>query len=123
MELLGPRFPNRIRLYLDDQRKCPVGWTLARSVAEAVRLSLEYTVAEASLDHDLGACGECLRTVPEAARTLGCPHVPSGMEYLRWCHAADRWPLVPPRVHSLNVEGGAAMRAYIAEHYRGPEEE
>jgi Cyclic-phosphate processing Receiver domain len=43
-----------IRLWVDDLRPAPDGWTLATGSAEAIHLLSTEVVAELSLDHDLG---------------------------------------------------------------------
>jgi hypothetical protein len=45
-----------MRLYIDDLRKCPEGWTLARTITEAIRLLASGYVTEVSCDHDIIAC-------------------------------------------------------------------
>jgi hypothetical protein len=42
-----------MRLYVDDLRKCPEGWTLARTNTEAIRLLATGHVEECSIDHDI----------------------------------------------------------------------
>lgn len=42
-----------MKLYVDDLRKCPDGWTLARTVTEAIRILATREVEEVSLDHDI----------------------------------------------------------------------
>lgn len=42
-----------MKLYVDDLRKCPDGWVLARSVTEAIRILATQSVDEVSLDHDI----------------------------------------------------------------------
>jgi hypothetical protein len=42
-----------MRLYVDDLRKCPEGWTLARTNTEAIRLLASGYVEECSIDHDI----------------------------------------------------------------------
>lgn len=44
----------KINVYLDDVRKCPKGFILARTAEEALKLIREGHVAVLSLDHDLG---------------------------------------------------------------------
>ena len=52
-----------MKLWLDDRRPAPAGWTRAFSVAEAQALLKTGQIEEASLDHDLGACeGTSLRS-------------------------------------------------------------
>jgi hypothetical protein len=60
-----------MRLYLDDRRPAPPGWTLARSVDEAVRYLRQGTVTDLSLDYDLGD-----------------PHFGTGMDVLDWLEDA-----------------------------------
>lgn len=43
-----------MRVYLDDVRPAPEGWTLARSYKEAIALLSQGNVTVISLDHDLG---------------------------------------------------------------------
>ena len=43
-----------INLYVDDLRKCPEGWVLARNIAEAIPYIKSGDVNLLSLDHDLG---------------------------------------------------------------------
>jgi hypothetical protein len=40
-------------LYIDDLRRCPEGWTLARTNTEAIRLLRTGHVEIASIDHDI----------------------------------------------------------------------
>ena len=114
---LTQRSPIEVRLYLDDVRKCPFGYTLARSVAEAVAIMKAWNVTEASLDHDLGACADCLASDAHAAETLHCDHVPDGRAFVRWMIATGCWPRRKPVVHSANPSGAAAMRAMIDQHF------
>ena len=43
-----------MKLWLDDRREAPIGWTWVKSYAEAVTLLKSGRVNEVSLDHDLG---------------------------------------------------------------------
>lgn len=43
-----------IKLYVDDLRDCPEGYTLAKTVEEALYYLRNYKVDVLSLDHDLG---------------------------------------------------------------------
>jgi len=110
----------KARLYLDDVRRCPVGWTPARSVAEAIEVMERYDVIEASLDHDLGACDACLKTEPQATANLHCRHVPDGKAFVRWMIENDRWPRTKPTVHSMNPYGAKAMREDIDRYWHEP---
>lgn len=119
---LSQRSNITVRLYLDDVRKCPVGWTLARSVAEAIDVMKQWTVVEASLDHDLGACDECLLREEVAALAANgaflCPHIPNGMEFVRWMKRTGVWPQNKPTVHSANGGEAPRMREQIDAHWR-----
>lgn len=42
-----------MKLYVDDLRKCPEGWELARTNTEAIRLLSTGYVEEISIDHDI----------------------------------------------------------------------
>lgn len=44
----------KINLYLDDLRKCPKGYVLARTAEEALNIIREGNVSILTLDHDLG---------------------------------------------------------------------
>jgi hypothetical protein len=43
-----------MRIFLDDLRPAPKGWTLARNADEAIALLRSEQVEELSLDYDLG---------------------------------------------------------------------
>lgn len=45
-----------MKLFVDDFRECPEGWTLARTVTEAIRLIHTHQPEEISLDHDIRVC-------------------------------------------------------------------
>lgn len=42
-----------MKLYVDDLRREPAGWHLARTVTEAIRVLATREVEEVSLDHDI----------------------------------------------------------------------
>lgn len=43
------------QLYVDDERKCPAGWDLARNYAEAINALSENDYDVISLDHDIAS--------------------------------------------------------------------
>lgn len=47
-----------MKVYLDDERTPPPGWTLVRWPADAIRLLKTGQVEALSLDHDLGDEGD-----------------------------------------------------------------
>ncbi len=44
---------NKIKLYIDDIRYEPEGWTLARNISEAIKVIEMFNPSEISLDHDI----------------------------------------------------------------------
>lgn len=44
----------KLNVYLDDLRKCPEGFVIARTMEEALTYCRQYPVHIVSLDHDLG---------------------------------------------------------------------
>ncbi|MGO9837683.1 MAG: YpsA SLOG family protein [Polyangiaceae bacterium] len=89
-----------IRVWLDDVRPAPAGWTHAKTARETIALLAAGGVVEISLDHDLGdeaTCGtgyEVACWIEEAVATRG---------------------FVPPaiRIHSANVVGRERMQRAI----------
>ncbi|MFZ0075118.1 MAG: cyclic-phosphate processing receiver domain-containing protein [Exiguobacterium undae] len=47
-----------MNIYLDDLRDCPEGFTIARTMDEAITLFEQHEVDVLSLDHDLGEDNE-----------------------------------------------------------------
>ena len=45
---------SELKIWLDDVRKAPEGWTWVRTSDEAIGLLQDRRVSEISLDHDLG---------------------------------------------------------------------
>lgn len=103
-----------MKLYLDDQRPCPVGWTLARTAAQAIGLLKTGRVTHASLDHDLK-----LEHYPENMGGKALDDGETGMAVVLWMQANDVWPAGGVKVHSLNPTGRVRMEAIIRDAYRG----
>ncbi|MBX3711899.1 MAG: hypothetical protein KF800_08080 [Lysobacter sp.] len=102
-----------MRVYLDDERATPEGWTRVYWPDEAIALLETGNVAEISLDHDLG----------DDARG-------TGYDVVAWIEeAVVTRGFVPPivRVHSANpaarvrMEGGIAAITRLASDCRGPQ--
>lgn len=110
-----------INLWLDDHRPAPPGWSLAKSFDEAVELASHNPVAKMSLDHDLGACKECLRGMTyeewleshQYQSMPHCDHAKTGYDFVVWMATNNIWPAEKPTVHSANPAGAARMRAAI----------
>ncbi|OJT25987.1 hypothetical protein BO221_09125 [Archangium sp. Cb G35] len=91
-----------MKLWLDDLRVPPEGWTWAKTIEEAKRLLQEHTVEEMSLDHDLGE------------------DTGDGSELVRWMAEHQRWPRTRPRVHSMNPVGRTYMQGVIDRYWTPP---
>jgi hypothetical protein len=101
-----------VRVYLDDVREAPEGWTRTFTPEETVELLKTGGVEELSLDHDLGLDS------PESERT--------GYTVLTWLEseiAHGRWsfPLPEITIHSANPVGRKRMEQAVAsiEHRHG----
>lgn len=87
-----------IRLFVDDLREPPAGWTVARSSAEAIAVLEAGSVAAVALDHDLGGEDTGLRVIEWFERAV-----------------ADDPEIELPAfsIHSANPVGAARMRTAI----------
>jgi translation initiation factor 2 alpha subunit (eIF-2alpha) len=89
-----------MKLYLDDCRKAPEGWTLVKAYDECIAALKAGRVEELSLDHDLGS---------------GCSV--SGYDVLTWIEeqiVTNNY--VPPEIiiiHSQNPAGVQKMKAAL----------
>lgn len=115
-----------VHLWLDDLRPAPAGWTHAKTVAEAQALLEHEDVDMASLDHDLGACDQCMggRSVGEwmaewAYQSMPhCDHAGTGYTLVCWMRDTGLKPRQKPFVHSANPDGARRMRQALDELYR-----
>ncbi len=88
-----------MKVYLDDQRTPPEGWTHVRTAQEAIEVLKTGKVTEISLDHDLG---------DDAAGT--------GYDVVLWIEeAVFARDFDPPAitVHSANPSGRRRMEAGV----------
>jgi hypothetical protein len=113
-----------MKLWVDDRRRAPEGWTRAYTVAEAQALLQTGDVDEASLDHDLGACDACMGglSTEEWLETHDwemptCAHLGTGYTLCVWMAETDHWPTQKPTVHSMNHQGSARMQKIIDESF------
>lgn len=108
-----------MKVWLDDVRPAPLGWTLCRTVAEALLALAGGDVVEASLDHDLDVCPECHAEMPPPGEVLlPCKHKHTGMEVVKWMRRTGVWPREKPKVHSSNEDAAAVMRDLIDAYWR-----
>ena len=114
-----------MKLWLDDMRPAPEGWTHVWTDAEARTFLEQGIVTDASLDHDLGACDICLAGMhPEEwlekhnyKSMPHCEHFGTGYTLVCWMEETGHWPTNKPNVHSANPAGRAKMIAAIERHY------
>lgn len=95
-----------MKLWLDDLRPAPLGWTPAKTVGEAVALLKTGEVDEASLDHDViwDADGDATADDDwERRRT--------GLAVVLWMEQNNSWPKLGVAIHSSNAEG--RLRMYL----------
>jgi hypothetical protein len=86
------------KVWLDDIRPAPLGWTHVKSARAAITLLAEGTVTEVSLDHDLG----------DYAADGG-----DGIAVVDWMAEHDVWPVDGIAVHSANPVGRDRMLAAV----------
>lgn len=86
----------QVRLYLDDERALPHGWTAAKTAQEAIEILKKENVSEVSLDHDLGP--------PEAG---------NGYQVLCWIeekvHTDPKYKLPKVYIHTANPSAKIKM--------------
>jgi hypothetical protein len=93
-----------MKLWLDDARPAPEGWTWAKNIEDARRLARDAFYSstfvsefeECSLDHDLGN-GE----------------FNDGIYFIDWMAENCIWPDKKPVVHSMNPVGRMRMELTI----------
>lgn len=132
------------KMWLDDVRPAPVGWFHVKTVEEAIDFVKNNDVDQMSLDHDLGACKECMSSFIEdqlngfqsfddlsfeeiqhlwLTKSKGqamphCHHFGSGYTFVCWLEENSKyWPLKKPWVHSANPVGRDRMQQVIDKHY------
>lgn len=99
-----------IRIWLDDQRKMPVGFFThhAKSVVEVLALVKAHPVAAISFDHDLAP--EHYATPPDYTRTQNGAHL---AEILTGMAIAGALPELLWEAHSLRPEGKADIESWM----------
>jgi len=91
---------NKLRIYLDDFRAAPTGWTLVRWPEDVIELLKTQTVDEASLDHDLAEEGPTARTGYDVLPWIESQVVVNGF--------------VPPILHAHSSNSSAVERMKAA---------
>jgi hypothetical protein len=117
-----------VKLWLDDIRPAPNGWTWCQSVSEAI-VTIGIMVIEggqpfeaASLDHDLGLNATLYQEAADkglsADDCIMAAENPRGSEFLDWMVENDIWPSTRPTVHSANAYAAQQMRKTIDRYWR-----
>jgi hypothetical protein len=112
-----------MKLWLDDERPAPEGWTWVKTLEEAKQQLVTGQVEEASLDHDLG-----LRKIGSKKVKLSDGSIieedvtieENGTHLVDWMAATNHWPKQKPRVHSMNPVGAQRMRQTIERYFPTP---
>ena len=104
-----------IRLFVDDLRICPDGWTLARTNTEAIRLLATGHVEEISIDHDI--CILNVQNIGEPIRrrlSIGEETFMPVIYYISLMKPEDR----PKKItlHSANPVGRMRMGSLLMDH-------
>lgn len=92
-----------MRVWLDDERPAPEGWTACRWPADAIALLETGQVTHLSLDHDLG-------------EDSSYANPRTGMDVVRWLEEAvvvRGFKLPRCAVHSMNPVAGPLMRQIL----------
>lgn len=103
-------------LWLDDTRSAPDGWTHVKTVPEAIAVLRAGPVECASLDHDLGDCGNLpVELLPEGATEAPYREL-TGMTLCEWMAATNIWP-EHILLHTANPRAKDDMRAFLHAHF------
>jgi len=98
-----------MKLWLDDIREPPIGWTWAKTAEEAKWYLKSGQVEEASLDHDL-----------DWQATVGLDKLEeTGYDLVKWMCETGNWPKKKPEVHSMNPVGRENMIKTIDRYFPG----
>lgn len=120
-----------MKMFLDDVRE-PwkhgyIGAEWVKTYDEAIALLETGKVTFASLDHDIGACADCIAhnyhigdmKTAETTFYNRCPHAKNGYDVVCWMEEYNCWPPDGVVVHSMNPVGRQRMQQVIDKHYRG----
>jgi hypothetical protein len=104
-----------MRLFVDDLRKVPDGWELARTNTEAIRLLATGHVSEISIDHDI--CVPNVQNIGEPVRrrlAIGSETFQPIVYYIALMKPEDR----PKKItlHSANPAGRLRMGSLLADY-------
>lgn len=95
-----------IKVYVDDIRQAPEGWTLVRTISEAIRILTTQYVEALSLDHDV-----------MYVKSDGITYAPAEEDFASIAYVVRLLPK-PPRtvyVHSANPAAYPKIKAILAD--------
>lgn len=104
-----------MKLYVDDLRKCPEGWTLARTNTEAIRLLATGYVEEISIDHDI--CVPNVEFISEVVRKrlqIGQETFQPVVYYIIAMNPEFRPKII--NMHTANVGAGRMLVQLMEQH-------
>ena len=111
-----------MRLYLDDVRKPPVGWTLVKTADQCISMLESGIVEQLSLDHDLAEehyVEENWKFIDDNGYTGPLDRKnyreKTGYAVVEWMIENNVWPKLVI-VHSMNPVGRANMLSAIRTH-------
>lgn len=94
-----------MKLYVDDLRRCPDGWKLARTITDAISHLYQGRVDEISLDHDIAFLrGSDIRMHKEAFMAVA---------YFMAVMPRELRP-EKVRIHTANVDAGWKMHDLLS---------
>lgn len=107
-----------MKLWVDDERRAPEGWTQARTVTEAIRTIAMFgaDITEIALDHDIG---HPAHNIEGQYASVSCPENFTAVAY----YIRERYTLSVPfvdnwlpkiTIHTWNPEGAKEI-AHILE--------
>jgi hypothetical protein len=108
-----------MKMWHDDVRPAPEGWTWVRTNEEAQALLNEHEVVECSLDHDLGFHDVDATQDGGAFFLAGSSPDGSGYDLVRWMCENDKVP-AQVTIHSWNLHGAQRMANHLRDHGHSP---
>ena len=115
-----------IKIWLDDFRPAPVGWTRALNVEAAKILMLQGGVDDISLDYDLDSpeCHKCQNRcgfIDQKPCQYNCKchdnGNETGLDLVLWMARQKIWPIHRPVVHSMNPSGAKEIEKVINNYF------
>ena len=100
-----------MKLFIDDIRRCPQGWEVARNVTEAIRIIATQNVGEISIDHDSSH-----GTNENTSTEVSCPCDFTAVAYFIGEKCQNNFINPKITVHSVNPDGAKRIKN-ILQHY------